>query len=243
MPDSHPTTGDASPRATRRTFLGGVASGAFAASLGGALGALFAETPAGAAVVSTAGTEALTGLLAYAVPGNDATPAARRVRRPARRRRPHAAPHARARRHPRRRPQHIAIPGISVTLPGGAAIAAWIDLTALVVSRRTGPGPFGSPFANLSWGAQGPRAEGDGDNRAYRGTPLCWVANQLSLLAAFTAFGEGGVRVGRTSQLTTQPVGGRSPGGTAHPTEPPNAAATTAAAPPPSAEEHADDDA
>lgn len=207
MTESLPAASDSSPRASRRTFLGGVASGAFAASLGGALGALIADTPAGAAVVSTVGTEALTGLLAYAVPGNDAYSRQQGVWVNA----PGAAD-------PSQRltrvlagtldaAPNISIPGVAVTLPGGAAIAAWIDLTALAVSPPSRPGPFGSPFANLSWERKARVLKSMETNRAYRGTPLCWVANQLSLLAAFTAFGEGGVRVGRTSQLTAEPVG------------------------------------
>ncbi len=207
MPHSSFAPDPGGARATRRAFLGRASSTAFAASLSGALGALLSEAPAGAAVVSTAGTEALTGLLAYAVPGNDAYSRQQGVTADG----PGAADPAqrltRVLAGTLDAAPHVAIPGVDITLPGGAAIAAWIDLTALVVSPPNRPGPFGSPFANLSWERKARVLKAMETNRAYRGTPLCWVANQLSLLAAFTAFGEGGVRVGRTSQLVAQPVG------------------------------------
>ncbi|GGS54963.1 hypothetical protein [Actinokineospora fastidiosa] len=94
-----------------------------------------------------------------------------------------------------------------LNLPGAAAVAAILNLTALDVDARAALGPFASAFANLSF---------EGKAEVFRrlerpgmadGTPARFLINTIPTLAAFAAYSE--APVFRRGELVATPVGWR----------------------------------
>ncbi len=187
---------------SRRHFLRTSATGVLGLSLGVALSST-AATTASAALPFT--TEALTGLLAYAVPGDDrysrqqqltagspggvgggGTPTLARMLDEA---------------------INVPVPGPDRDLPGGVAVATLLDLTAIQFLPFGAAQPFRSAFCNLTWKRKARVLSALENQRSFAGTPLAWMASELPLLAAFVAFSEAGSRVGHTTTLTRRPAG------------------------------------
>ncbi|SDD10571.1 hypothetical protein [Actinokineospora iranica] len=92
-------------------------------------------------------------------------------------------------------------------LPGAAAIAAILNLTAVAVDPLAAVGPFAAAFANLSFERKAEvfaRLERPG---LADGTPVRFLINTIPTLAAFIAYSEAPVFDRATGRLTAVPVG------------------------------------
>ncbi|PWW59437.1 hypothetical protein [Actinokineospora spheciospongiae] len=94
-----------------------------------------------------------------------------------------------------------------LNLPGAAAVAAILNITASAVNPGSNFGPFAAAFANLKYAEKAEvlrRLERPG---LADGTPVRFLINTIPTLAAFAVYSEAPVFDRTTHQLTRRPVG------------------------------------
>ncbi|WP_156754917.1 hypothetical protein [Actinokineospora pegani] len=185
---------------TRRTLLTGLGVAGLLATTGVA-------APTASAVDLPAVREAFQGLLAFVVPGPDRYSQHQGVTLPT----PGGVDIAAAEPLEYTYDQAIPFPVIGrpfdINLPGAAAIAAFLNITALDVDPRSAIGPFASSFANLTHARKAEvmrRLERPG---LADGTPARFLINTIPTLAVFAVYSEAPVFDRATNQLTQRPVG------------------------------------
>jgi hypothetical protein len=193
-----------SPVIGRRTLLIGTAAAAGLAALGAAV--LPAPSYASGPQPSLIG-DSFQGLLAFLVPGPDAfsqqqgqtsaTPGGVDAG---------VGPYLEA-----SYDHALAVPIIgqlfNLNLPGGAAVAAIIDVTAISVDPAAAAGPLDAPFARLTFAQKAQVFEQLEAPGLADGTLARFILDTLPTLTAFLAYSEAAVFDPNTRQLTGVPTG------------------------------------
>lgn len=98
-------------------------------------------------------------------------------------------------------------PQLGADLPGAGGVAVVLDVATRSKYLLESTGPFGHPFANLSYDRKAQVLAGLDTDTALRGSPIGYAFNTFSTLAALGCFTETGVLDPTTRRLTGTPVG------------------------------------